>query len=870
MASLVKAARRKPLALENLEERAMPSATVSVDAGANVHAIDPNIYGIAFATTAQLANLNIPLNRDGGNASDTYSFSQDATNHASDWYFESIPYGTGNGQGIDSFVSTAQAGGAQPSITLNLFDWAAKLGNNRSDLGSFSVSKYGPQQAVDPYNSNWGNGVLSNGSNVTGNDPNDAYIANSPTIEQAWIQHLISTFGDSQHGGVQYYTLGNEPGLWNSTHRDIHPAGDTLPELLSRMTNYASMIRSLDPNAKILGPEEWGWTNYFISGADAAAQNWGATYNGLNAEQWLLQQLQQQNASTGQRLLDYFTLHFYPQGGEFGNDVSNNMELLRNRSTRSLWDPNYVDESWIGGTGINGGKVNLINMMKGWVNTYYPGTKLGITEYNWGAEGNMNGATTQADIWGIFGREGLNLADRWTTPATGSPTYLAMQMFRNYDGHNSIFGDQSVSASVANPDQVDAFSAIRSSDGALTIMVVNKNLYDPNNPTATTQVTLALSNFASTGDAQEWQLAAINPSDQTKAAITQLSDITFNGSSFTVNVPQESVEVFVLKPVQKPIGTLGFALTSYTVNESAATATISVGRTNGSSGAVTIQYATSDGSAHAPADYTATSGTLTFADGQTSQSFTVTIANDAVFEGKETVNLTLSQPGGGANLGSSTAVLTIADDDATPNQRFVGQVYLDLLQRPVDSSGLAAWTNMLNKGGSRQAMVSQLESSLEYRTDVVKGLYTYFLHRAADPTGLNAFVTSLGGTGTVEQIESIIVGSSEYFQNRGGGTNDGFLNALYQDALNRPVDPTGRKAWDAALAGGATTTQVAAAIFTSVEYRQDLVQSYYLRFLRRAADKGGLAAFVNALGQGARDQDVIAAIIGSPEYYGLL
>ncbi|HEV3082956.1 MAG TPA: glycoside hydrolase family 44 protein [Gemmataceae bacterium] len=542
----------------------MPSATVNVDVASNVHAIDPNIYGTAFASTAQLADLNIPLNRDGGNASDTYSFAQDATNHGSDWYFESIASGSGNGQGMDSFVSTTKAGGAKPSITLNLFDWAAKLGSNRSNLGSFSVAKYGAQQSTDPYNSIWGNGVHTNGANVTGNDPNDAYVANSPAAEQAWIQHLISSFGDSQHGGVPYYTLGNEPGLWNSTHRDIHPAGDTLPELLNRILSYASMIKALDPGAKILGPEEWGWTNYFISGADAAASNWGATYNGLNAEAWLLDQLRQHDAATGQRLLDYFTLHFYPQGGQFGNDVSTNMELLRNRSTRSLWDPNYVDESWIANTGINGGKVNLINLMKNWVTTYYPGTRLGISEYNWGAEGDMNGATTQADIWGIFGREGLDLADRWTTPAAGSPAYLAMKLFRNYDGNKSAFGDRSVAATVANPDQVDAFSAIRLSDGALTVLVVNKNLFDPANPTATTQVTVNLSNFAG-GAAQEWQLAAINPSDQTKAAITQLADIPLNGTSFTVNVPQESVEMFVLKPVSQPKivdnGTAGYSET---------------------------------------------------------------------------------------------------------------------------------------------------------------------------------------------------------------------------------------------------------------------------------------------------------------------
>src|SRR5947209_17393872 len=98
--------------LESLEPRVAP-AVVGVDANANVHAIDPNIYGSAFASTAQLADLRLPLNRNGGNASDTYSLAQDATNHASDWFFESIPLGSGNGQGMDSFISATKAGGAQ-------------------------------------------------------------------------------------------------------------------------------------------------------------------------------------------------------------------------------------------------------------------------------------------------------------------------------------------------------------------------------------------------------------------------------------------------------------------------------------------------------------------------------------------------------------------------------------------------------------------------------------------------------------------------------------------------------------------------------------------------------------------------------------
>jgi glucose/arabinose dehydrogenase len=114
-------------------------------------------------------------------------------------------------------------------------------------------------------------------------------------------------------------------------------------------------------------------------------------------------------------------------------------------------------------------------------------------------------------------------------------------------------------------------------------------------------------------------------------------------------------------------GTLQFGNPTYTVNENGGTATITVTRTNGSDGPVSINYATSNGTATAGSDYTATSGTLTFAAGETSKTFTVPITNDTLFEGNETVNLTLSSPTGGATLGGqATAVLTIQDDDAAP------------------------------------------------------------------------------------------------------------------------------------------------------------------------------------------------------------
>ena len=146
----------------------------------------------------------------------------------------------------------------------------------------------------------------------------------------------------------------------------------------------------------------------------------------------------------------------------------------------------------------------------------------------------MNGATAQADVLGIFGREGLDLATRWTCPGTNSPAYNSIKMFRNYDGSKSTFGDTSVSAAVPNPDLLATFAAIRASDGALTVMVINK---DSN----VTPVTLNLTNFAASGTAQIWQLATNK--------ISALSSQTFTNGLVTRTLPAQSVTLLVLPPL---------------------------------------------------------------------------------------------------------------------------------------------------------------------------------------------------------------------------------------------------------------------------------------------------------------------------------
>ena len=524
-----------------------PVSAVTVDVLRNRHPISEMIYGLAFASSSQLADLNSPLNRSGGNPETRYNWELNAHNRAVDYYFESIGDGSAvAGADADSFVGSTKAAGAEPMLTVSLIGWAAKLGPNRAKLASYSIAKYGAQTGRDAASfPDAGNGIsAANQALITWNDPNDANVPVDSAFQQNWIRHLISRWGLSNRGGVRYYHMDNEPSIWHSTHRDVHPTGAAMQEVRDRFFEYAAKVKAVDPAAVVLGPEEWGWSGYLYSGLDLEWANSRndydpahfpdrANHGGWDYLPWLLDQARQRATATGQRLLDVFTVHYYPQGGEFGDDTSSAMQLRRNQSTRSLWDPAYVDASWINSV------VKLIPRVRAWANTYYPGTKIGLTEYNWGAEGHINGATAQADVLGILGREGVDYGVRWTTPATGTPAYQAIKLFRNYDGQRSGFGDISVSAVGPNPDQVAAFAALRSSSGAMTLVLINKQLTGP------TPVLVTLTNFLPAGLAQVWQLSG-------GTSLHRLSDLTFSGKVLSNSLPAQSITLLVLPPASPP------------------------------------------------------------------------------------------------------------------------------------------------------------------------------------------------------------------------------------------------------------------------------------------------------------------------------
>jgi hypothetical protein len=241
-------------------------------------------------------------------------------------------------------------------------------------------------------------------------------------------------------------------------------------------------------------------------------------HGGIPLIEYYLQQFAAYEKNHGARLLDYLDLHTYfaPSNLAFSTGGDTQTQQARLNSTRVLWDPTYTDPNFPQPNYISDSNYTpscnppaqapqAIRMMKKWVADDYPGTKLAITEYNWGGQEHINGALAQADILGIFGREGLDIGTLWGAPdpATQIPGLMAFELFRNYDGAGATFGDQAITSTSVDQGKLSVYGSLRSKDNVLTIVVINKTYGD-------LTTTLNLANFSAGGAAQVWLYSAAN------------------------------------------------------------------------------------------------------------------------------------------------------------------------------------------------------------------------------------------------------------------------------------------------------------------------------------------------------------------------
>jgi hypothetical protein len=274
--------------------------------------------------------------------------------------------------------------------------------------------------------------------------------------------------------------------------------------------------------------------------------------------EYYLQQFATAEKTYGVRLLDYVTLHTYDAASYNGNSVAfttagdTGVQQARMNSTRAFWDPTYTDPNlpqpnyttdpnYTANCSTPLQAPQLLNMMHGWVAKDYPGTKISIDEYNWGGLESINGAVTQADILGIFGEYGLDLGTFWPTsaPSGQQPGVMAFRMYRNYDGAKSTFGDMALASTSANQAQLSVYGALRSSDGAVTVMVINKTY-------GTLTESISLANLTSTGPAKAYLYSNANLN-----AIVAQPDIPIGapaagGTILITSFPAQSITLLVI------------------------------------------------------------------------------------------------------------------------------------------------------------------------------------------------------------------------------------------------------------------------------------------------------------------------------------
>jgi hypothetical protein len=439
-------------------------ANLSVDCTAPGHYISPQIYGIAFDALNEHKGshqweLGATMRRWGGNPTSRYNWSLNAWNTANDWFFRNTAPGDNKEFTYEEFLMANRSHGVQSALTLPLIGWVAK------DLSSYSfpVSKLGPQEKMDPVVTDAGNGRTSSGRDLAPPAPTRTSVPAPPEFVAEWVRAIRKK--DMARGrSVHMYFLDNEPMLWNSTHRDVHPEPTTYDELLDRTLSYGRVVREADPDAVIAGPTEWGWTGYFRSAADVvkggSADADRKAHGNVPLLPWYLKKLREHEKKTGVRILDVVDVHFYPQAEGVSPDKGEKTDpktaALRIRSTRALWDPNYKDESWIGEP------VRLIPRLKKMVEENYPGRGIAIGEYNFGAPRHMSGGLAQAEALGRFAEGGLTAAFYFTYPPARSPAYWAFRAYRDFDGKGGRFLDAYVPA---RAEEGTSLFASRSDDG---------------------------------------------------------------------------------------------------------------------------------------------------------------------------------------------------------------------------------------------------------------------------------------------------------------------------------------------------------------------------------------------------------------------
>ncbi len=457
----------------------------TIDANGDTTAISPLIYGINGGTRFDgVTNI-----RMGGNRWTGYNWETNDSNAGEDYFNSSDQFLTGAygqttapGQAVLPTLQEAANLGATTGVTVPIAGYVSADAD-----GTVTAAQTAPS-------SRWHQVVHRKTDIYPGAAPsltpnlNDNYVFTDEFVH--WVEN------NRQNNQDVVYYLDNEPGLWDNTHPHLYgTTNPTFADVGQRTIASASAIKDTAPNAKVFGGVTFGWSGMqtLHDAADfdqQVASDGGRQLDKLQFNRWLLKELAAAEQQQGRVLMDVLDLHWYPEargggvrittGGAAG--TTPDVVAARVQAPRSLWDPDYIEDSWIAndilrdysGQGNHQG-IELLNRVHDDIDELKPGTLVSVSEYNYGGGDHISGAIAQADVLGVFGRENVYSAAWWPLESSAPYVEAAFEIFTDFDGQGGAFGDLSVHADTDDIES-SAIHASRSSDNPneLTLVAINR------------------------------------------------------------------------------------------------------------------------------------------------------------------------------------------------------------------------------------------------------------------------------------------------------------------------------------------------------------------------------------------------------------
>jgi mannan endo-1,4-beta-mannosidase len=434
-----------------------------------VRPISPYVYGI---NAQRAADTGTTLRRLGGNRGTVYNWELNASSAGNDWEHlnDDWPCTTMSYKNCDKpgmqyvdFALESKKSNAEAIIEVPMIDWVAA-----DKAGSVPEKDKAPSKRY-----------VRSYAKKKGPYTDKPDLGDNAVYQDEFVNFVVSKLGKGDKGGAKFYSLDNEPALWRSTHPRVHPEPTTYKEIVQRSEALATQITTIDPTAIVLGGVMFGWSEFMSlsSAPDAKEFSKYPTY----IEYWLASMAELEKKH-GRRLVHVLDVHWYPESRGTKriteNDTSRRTIEARLQAPRSFWDPTFQEKSWI--TDQWKKPIRLVPWLLELIDERYPGTKLGMTEYNFGAGDDISGGLAQIDVLGVLGREGAYLANYWGDGAgVGElPKYIAaaFRFYRNYDGKGGKFGDTAVTATTPDNAKASIFAATDSKNpGSLTVIVINKD-----------------------------------------------------------------------------------------------------------------------------------------------------------------------------------------------------------------------------------------------------------------------------------------------------------------------------------------------------------------------------------------------------------